>query len=237
MSAAEVVTAERAALAWADPEYRDSVLREVRDEGDGLALGSDDGWWIVAPKHPAAPTAPGTRLRCWGRGIGYSVRGIALGDVVLRYETVQEERARFDIELAEQRRRRIATATAERPASDARIAALPPVFRDRIAAYRAANPDFWWDLEGYELFVCEQAVAFAEALGTPDAVRDFHALPYDEQRRLVPAMSDDHSGNTFGAECFLARAYLTDPALVSRAPGSLAPLVGQAAYETVEASA
>lgn len=53
---------------------------------------------------------------------------------------------------------------------------------------------------------------------------------YSTQKKLMPGMSDDHSGNTFGAALQLAYAFLQDPEDVPLMYGALAPLVGSEAY-------
>lgn len=61
---------------------------------------------------------------------------------------------------------------------------------------------------GYNRFCCEQAIIIAEALRTNDKIVEFHKMNWDEQKKLVPGLDDGHSGNTFGAACKLAIAYL-----------------------------
>lgn len=219
--------------AWADPEYEDEVLTEVLDGGDGwwsLMMGS---MGIGAPKRADHTPQVGERVRLWGRGIGYPVRGIAVGTVVLRYETEQEMRARFARESEAREREQRAAHEANRAQTEARVAALPEPFRRRIARFRANNPDFGWKYEGYELFVCEQAVVIANALQSPGAIRAWRELPWEAQRAAVPGLDDGHSGNTFGAACVLAHWYLTEPENVVREHGALAPLVGSVEYGEV----
>lgn len=96
---------------------------------------------------------------------------------------------------------------AEKRAAD--YETLPAPLKARIDRFVAERPDFW--LTGdYELFCCTEAAKIAEHLRPrveagedPDAiVSDFHAA--------APAgvVSDQHSGNTFGGACALARALL-----------------------------
>lgn len=60
----------------------------------------------------------------------------------------------------------------------------------------------------YNIFCCEQAVVIAESLKTKEKIAEFFKLNYDIQKEMVPLLSDDHSGNTFGMSCKLAIAYL-----------------------------
>lgn len=59
----------------------------------------------------------------------------------------------------------------------------------------------------YNIFCCEQAVVIAESLKTKEKIAEFFKLNYDILE-MVPLLSDDHSGNTFGMSCKLAIAYL-----------------------------
>jgi hypothetical protein len=215
--------------AWDDEQYEDETLTDVTDGGDYWSL-SMGGMGIAAPKRPGHTPQIGERVRLWGKGFGYPVRGIAVGDVVLRYETEREMRERFDREAAQREREQRAAYEAAREQTEARVAALPEVLRRRIARFRANNPDFGWKYEGYELFVCEQAVVIADALKAPGAIQAWRDLPWEAQVAAVPGLDDGHSGNTFGAACVLAHWYLTQPENVVHQHGALSPLVGSDEY-------
>ena len=121
----------------------------------------------------------------------------------------------------------------ERSELDAQYDALPDVFKRRLDKFRTNNPDFRWKYEGYEMFVCMEAVKIAEALSENAAsIRIFAGLSYAEQMRQVE-LSDDHSGNTFGMAVHLAWLYSTDPENVVGLHGALAPLVGSEEYGCV----
>lgn len=60
----------------------------------------------------------------------------------------------------------------------------------------------------YNLFCCEQAIIIAEDLQTKENIVYFHKANWDEQKQMVPLISTDHSGNTFGMACKIAIAYL-----------------------------
>jgi len=117
---------------------------------------------------------------------------------------------------------------------DRRVNALPSPFRARIMGFRNWKPGTWkYDFEPYELFTCEQAAEIAKALKTPEEIDRFQNLEFPEQKKLVPALSEDHSGNTFGAACHLARTYLTYPDLIPAVHGALCPRVGCENYGCV----
>lgn len=60
----------------------------------------------------------------------------------------------------------------------------------------------------YNLFCCEQGILIAETLKTKEKIIEFHKAKWEDQKKMVPIISDDHSGNTFGMSCHLAIAYI-----------------------------
>ncbi len=212
-----------------DPEFDELPLEEVKREGDGYVL-KRDGWSLFIADPGFEPEA-GQMARFYGRGIGYTVRGVVIDGKVCRYQTAAEERAAFDKEMADRRAQQIAEATAKAAENDARIAALPLAFQKRFERFRAGNPDFWFEHQPYELFCCEEAMKIAAALkDRPEDVPAFAKLDWKQQKQLVPTLSDEHSGNTFGMACRLAHWHLTRPENVSREHGALAVLVGCESY-------
>lgn len=216
--------------ALTDFEFEDSTIKRVRDEGRGYSIEKADGWSLWCEKVEGLTPKPGDSLRIWGRGIGFAVRGIAINGTIVRYETAQEWDDRQTREQSQRDMDRLAEAEAKRETNDARIAALPEVFQRRIQRFRKGHPDFWWQHQPYELFVCEQAVLIAAAMKHPDDVPAFAKLDWQQQKMIVPGLDDGHSGNTFGAACRLAYWYLTQPENVVREHGALAVLVGCADY-------
>lgn len=215
-----------------DREYQDGVLDEVEINADGSYTLKHDGWslWCAAVEGLPAPKA-GETLRMYGRGIGHTVRGIVIGGRVYRYKTAAQEAADHRAWVDNLHAEREREMEAQRDRIAARLEALPGVFRERIEKFRRdGGHEFQRDYEPYELFCCEQAVEIADALKTTEAIRRFHDLPWKEQKALVPALVDGHSGNTFGMACALARLYLDSPEFVTKAHGALTPLVGCDAY-------
>lgn len=109
---------------------------------------------------------------------------------------------------------------------DARYNALPECFRSRIDRFRENNPRFRVEFEAYELFCCEQAVEIANGCKSKEMFQEFVKLDWSKQKKLVPELSDGHSGNSFGCSCTLAYWYLTNTDNVVNMHGSLSPLVG-----------
>lgn len=121
--------------------------------------------------------------------------------------------------------------------SDEKVAAMPPLFRERIERFRRTTPDWRTTHEPYEVFVCQQAILFLDTLKNVDALRAFSKAEISEQHRLVPGFSDEHSGNTFGAALKLAHLAMERPDLLPKMHGALCALAGckdygcYAAYE------
>lgn len=208
-----------------DNEFFERTLTEVRDEGDSIQLTTDIGS-INAPKVAGVEPKVGQIVRYYGRGFGYSVRGIFVDGKKLTYKTAEQEEADHRASVLQREKEQKEAFERERPLIDARVSALPEVFQKRLQRFRAGNPDFRWKFEGYELFTCEQAVLFAAACPTRDKLEEFRKMSWDDQLKAVPGMSDGHSGNTFGCAVRLAYWYVTKPENVVLEHGAMVPLVG-----------
>jgi hypothetical protein len=213
-----------------DLEYVEHTIESVTESGNYYELRFDHAMCIGCPRVEGIVPKPGDTLRLWGRGFGFTVRGIAINGQIVRYETDAEERDRHARELVESEMGQLAEAENRKAADDARVAALPEVFQRRIQRFRDGNPDFWWKHQSYELFCCEQAVTIAGAMNSPADLQAFTKLEWEQQKRIVPGLDDGHSGNTFGMACRLAHWYLTHPENVEREHGALVPLVGCREY-------
>lgn len=200
--------------------YGDSMGCGVRDVG-------------VEPKVGDTLTTFGT--------FGYAFHGQALNGRVLWYRTPAEEEAEHKRQAAEADAKKRAEFERDRAKLDADYAALPDTFKERIDKFRRTNPDFRWQHEGYEMFCCTEALAVASYCSVhriaqpeddhePTAAENieaFRELPYEEQKA---ALSDGHSGNTFGFAMRLAYWWVTDPGMVVKEHGALTPLVGCEEY-------
>lgn len=213
-----------------DAEFDEYPLEDVKREGDGYAL-KRDGWhlWIA---DPGFEPKVGQMARYYGRGIGSVVRGVVIDGLVCRYQTADEMERQHRNEIEDRQIKQKAEAEANRAENDARIAALPVKFQQRIQRFRDGNPAFEWDHQPYELFCCEEAVKIATALKERhrEDAPAFAKLDWEQQKQIVPTLDSGHSGNTFGTAVRLAHWYLTRPENVVREHGALTPLVGCDAY-------
>lgn len=220
-----------------DREFEDHVLESVTRSGTGYEL-RQHGGLVLGIDDPGWEPRAGDTARFFGRGFGYSVRGVVIFPkaggmpLVVRYQTAEEANAAHAAGVEARNAEKRQTATADRAENDARIAALPVEFQQRIARFRAGNADFEWDHQPYELFCCEEAVKIAAALVERHAadVPAFAKLSWEQQKQLVPTLDGGHSGNTFGIAVRLAHWYLTKPENVAREHGAMVPLVGCEAY-------
>lgn len=212
--------------AWSDNQRHFVMVTNVERDGEGYAVGvvAADYWqprsdglmgptcWVAGDTAPEA----GDVVVLWGGTmLGDDFRGMALLDgTILHYISREDLRAKRQqaIEESQQRRRAVFEANGERIERD--IAALPNVLQRRVVALRAkhaadpAGEDEWEWLE-YEVFILGQGAAIAAAITTDTDT--FRNLSWDEQRAMVPTLSDEHSGFTFSAAVKVAQALLSDP--------------------------
>lgn len=219
-----------------DRQYEEVTVESVeRESSGGWSIKRSDGWSFWAQADSPIEPKPGMTARFYGKGIGFTVRGLVLDGVTVFYRTEAEEEARHQEWCDQKDRDRRAWFEANKDDLDRRVAVLPEVFRRRIDRFRAGNPDFRWEHESYELFCCEQAVVIADALGTPEKFREVVGYGsiegrWDAIKAAVPGLDDGHSGNTFGAAVSLASYYLNSPENVVRQHGAMTPVVGCKAY-------
>lgn len=62
--------------------------------------------------------------------------------------------------------------------------------------------------EQYNTFALEQGILIAEALQTKERIIEFKDMDWEVQKKMVPGLSNEHSGNTFGLALRGAIAYL-----------------------------
>lgn len=224
--------AERNDGTWeTDAQFTEQRIAKVADQkdGKGWSLEFEDGWSLYCPRDQCdqAPV-PGETARLYGKGLGHQVRGIVIDARVYSYLTDTEDQARHEAWIVGETIKRQDELDRSLADRDRRRAALPSRFQERLAGFEAARPDWRRDHEGYELFVCEEAVKLAERFsGDVAGLRAFWASSFEEQKAAFPGLAyDQHSGNTWGAAGMLARLYLERPVDVPLMHGALCPLVG-----------
>lgn len=209
-----------------DPEHQHVVIIQVKEDGDYWSMQFHDGWWFSILKSHGVEPKTGDVARTYGLGIGSTIRGIEIGEKTVYYRTVEEEKERHRQWVAEKEAKEKAEYEANAEKYRERVAALPEVFRTRIARFVMNNPEFSWRYLGYELSSCEDAVKIADVLKTGDAIVEFQKMDYEHQMERVPGLCDGHSGNTFGWAVRLAHHFVTNPDLVWADHAAISPLVG-----------
>jgi len=212
-----------------DFEWRIATIKSLFKADKGYDITFTDGWSLWVAEHPTYIPKIGDAVQLFGKGIGHTIRGITINDVVFRYKTPLEAEKEFkkSIELADKEKK--AKFKENKKNIDKRFKALPEVFQTRIMKFRNTNPDFRWQYEDYELFCCEEAIKIADHFKTPDAIYTWSKLPYEEQDKLYKA-DPNHSGNTFAFARRLAYLYLSNPDSVIKEHGALVLLVGCKEY-------
>lgn len=221
-----------------DLEYEDKILRAVEDAGESWVITSDDGWSLGIPKAAGVTPHVGSVARYYGEGIGRPVRGVDIDGAEVYYRTEDEQRAHDRAQVEAWNAEKRATAEDAKEETAKRIAALPEVMQRRVQKFRNTNPDFDWEFLPYELMVCADAVKIARAMeprgdtpeGRVEELQAFYDLAWEQQKMVVPDLTDGHSGNSFGMACRLARWLLTDPEMAVKDHGALANLVGCEKY-------
>jgi hypothetical protein len=217
-----------------DDNFQEHTITRVDgSKEDGWSVNFDTCMGIGVPSDSPVVPEPGMTLRLYSKGFGFTVRGMFIDGQKVYYRTEEEDEEHRRQQVEESKRERRAQFEKDRADLDRKYDALPAIFRARIDKFRRNNPDFRWEYEGYEMFTCEQAVVFADTFKTPEALREWAELPWEEQHKRCPGMSDGHSGNTFGMACRLALDYLSKPENVEKRHGALAPLVGSQEYGCV----
>lgn len=89
-----------------DEEFQDALVAKVEDCQGGWII-DHDGWSLFCTDETCkTPPQVGEMMRMWGRGIGYEVRGIAIGGRVYRYKTQEQADADNAAREAERDRQR-----------------------------------------------------------------------------------------------------------------------------------
>lgn len=217
-----------------DTEYEEHKIAQVKDWDDSyVMLERIDRCCINVPKPKDVEIKPGDTARFFGKGMGFSVRGVVIlpadggESIVLYYSTEEEAEVKRLKDLEESNAARKKEYEESYDDNNERISKLPEVYQDRINNFRLHDKDWGWNYESYELFACEESVKIAEHCKTAKGVMDFHKSTWDEQVKVV---SDSHSGNTMGFACALAKLYIDNPDLVPKYHGAMCPLCGCKEY-------
>ena len=211
---------------WVHESY---ILEDVVEFEDRYELKFNSGTSLGLSKEHGVVPKKGNTVELYG-GFGHPVRGVIIDGKVAYYRTPEEEQERHKAWVFEKNKKDKEEFEKNKEKLNAQYDALPEVFQKRLDKFRTNNPDFRWEYESYEMFTCTQAVAIAESFKNTEEIEKWYDMDWDEQKKMVPELSDQHSGNTFGMAVKLAMFYLDCPENVIKLHGALAPLVGSAEY-------
>lgn len=231
-----------------DTSYETHTIKEVREvapeEGKPtrweLSMEDHLGFCFEDAEGVGIPPAVGETIRCYGRGMGYPIRGVAIVDKdgnprVYRYHT-EDESQKHREEMVAARKKEESDKFQENLSEFTKaVMDLPPMFRARMERF-LQKPGWGAEFGNYELFSCREALKILEVCKTPDQIRAFHGMKWEEQKKMVPTLDDGHSGNTFGMACKLALIYVEKPEMLPLFHGALCPLVGCQNYGCYAAS-
>lgn len=173
-----------------DPEFQEETIASVGDYGDRWDICTKEGWHLAIPKTGPKPKT-GDRFRTYGKGFGFPVRGVAVNEYIIFYKTAEQAEAEHKERVAEQKAQARIEYENNKDDIDSRVKALPGPFQERIIGFRNARPDSFWEHEGYELFVCEEAAKMSEHFEGADDFERWTKLNHAEQRAEF-SVSDEH---------------------------------------------
>jgi len=82
-----------------DEQYEETTVAKVRDEGNGWGVERADGWSFYVPAPSPVVPAKGMAARFYGKGIGFTVRGLFLDGQKVFYHTEAEDKEKHEIDI------------------------------------------------------------------------------------------------------------------------------------------
>lgn len=229
------MTTDLDGIDWRAEPFDEGVVKEVRDHSISL----DNSSGFVWREDAGPPPRVGDRVRVLGP-MGRPFYGFVVNDELVWFLTPEEREQERQQRIVENNRRREQEFAEAEQQLDMDFDALPPAFQARILSLREAGGREWRiHDESYEMFVCVEAVKIACHFQTREEIARWVDLDYAAQRAEWDGFGDGHSGNTFGAACFLA-ALWCDTGMADRAerlvvqPQAIAPLAGDPRYEQAD---
>ena len=74
--------------------------------------------------------------------------------------------------------------------------------------FESIGVNFNGDWGEYSYFACSEGILIANTLETKEKILEFNNLTWEEQKKMVPGISDEHSGGTWGLAINSAIKYL-----------------------------
>ena len=223
------LTQAELAIKAKDYQFKEEIIDSVSENDDYYDI-ECDGSHLCIPKKPGVVPKAGDTARFYGKGFGYCVRGIDVAGKTVYYRNENQYKQDQKAESLKRSEEKKNNYIKKQSNIQNRVDALPKEFRDRINYFRSRNPNWKYEFETYELFVCEQAVSIGMHLKTTEAINDWKNKSFEEKKKVVPELADGHSCNTFGIATYLANLYWGDPNLICKMHGAMCALVGCKEY-------
>ena len=194
-----------------DNEFQEHKLEKVSDyDKDSWELKVDGGSCICCIKNGNFVPKKGMKVRFYGRGFGFPVRGIDIDGHIMYYRTPAQAKEDHKKMCEKWDREAKARFKKNRSKNEKDYQSLPDAFKKRMDRLRLKSPNDRYDWESYEMFILKQAAEFSKYLKTVEEIDKWNKLEnFDEQKKTVPTLNDGHSGNTYGAAVYLAKRYLS----------------------------
>lgn len=189
-------------------EAEHHVITKVTDGETAYGCSAGLLGWGLDKEYGVEPKE-GDTVTLYGGGFGSSITGIDLNGVPVFYKTKAERDAEHKRWVEDLKIRRMKEFEENRDKLDKAYDEMPELFRVRLDRFRKADPNFRWEGEAYESFILVEAAKIADHFKDADKVMEWRRMSdYKAQIEMAPFISDQHSGNTFGAAGAFAEALL-----------------------------
>lgn len=188
-----------------------TVIDVKKDEKDGQILSFDDntGWYLSSSRNPgnilvSRGDKAELKLRNCTVVVGLKINGKYVFEMTVKdkYKERIEETRKYKKEQDEDYQKFLKT-------FDERLEKIhPALYKD----FRELKTSAYTGSEDYYGFIFEEATKMLKVFKTPDECFNFRNLSYEEQLKVVPDLSPDHSGNTLASATSIAKFIISGEA-------------------------
>lgn len=119
-----------------DNEYRTVTVSKVTDINEGWVIKDSEGWSLfVTNENCNVKPKEGETVKMYGKGIGFTVRGVVINDRIYRYNTSQEQKVADQKTLSEIKEKK-----------DRQIADFQATELQRLDSFSIKDNDFWQEV-------------------------------------------------------------------------------------------
>ncbi|MBP6256841.1 hypothetical protein KA405_03905 [Patescibacteria group bacterium] len=237
-----------------DNEFEDKFITSVESYGqNSYAITCDFG--TLGIKTNGFVPKVGHIARYYRKGFGYTVRGVDIEGMQIRYRSIRQEEIERKKYVMKDNRKKKQRFLKEKKTLDDRFDSLPIIFQQRILIFRKNNLSFRWEYESSEISMLEESLRIANYLHSKVplfnkvAVEEIHpqfkyayqqelarvqkkVFDYSEKKlmKVIPNFGGGHSGNSHGFVFRMAFIYLTNREYAPHIHGWLATLCGCSDY-------